>query len=101
MIVTLKGEAKNALYSLAGIYVLGTDLVNGKSHWLQDSGSNSIWYDDKKGTWNIAAQDYLGSEKANIYSHNDVSGPQVATTWHYYVGWTTSDDILVEPGTYK
>ena len=106
LIVTLKGEAKVAQSSRAGIYVLGPDLVNGKSHWLQDPGSNSIWYDDKKGTWNIATQNDLGSDYAYIYSDNDVAGPQVATTWHYYDNkWITSDDILVDTfaktGTYK
>ena len=106
LIVTLKGEAKVAQSSMAGIYVLGPDLVNRRLHWLQDPGSNSIWYDDKKGTWNIATQNDLGSDYAYIYSDNDVAGPQVATTWHYYDNkWITSDDILVdtfvEPGTYK
>ena len=106
LIVTLKGEAKVAQSSMAGIYVLGPDLVNGKSHWLQDPGSNSIWYYDKKGTWNIGTQNSLGSEKASIYSNNDVAGPQVAKTWHYIDDkWITSDGILVdtfvEPGKYK
>ena len=107
LIVTLKGEAKVAQSSMAGIYILGHDLVNGKSHWLQDPGSNSIWYNDKKGTWNIATQNYLGSERAYIYSYNnDAAGPQVVTTWRYYDNkWITSDDILVdtfvEPGTYR
>ena len=106
LIVTLNGGAKVAQSSMAGIYVLGPDLVNGKSHWLQDPGSNSIWYNDKKGTWNIATQNYLGSEKAYIYSDNDVAGPQVAKTWRYLNNkWITSDNILVdtfvEPGKYK
>ena len=106
MIVTLKGEAKVAQSNKAGIYILGPDLVNGKSHWLQDPGSNSIWYYDKKGTWNIGTQNSLGSEKASIYSNNDVAGPQVAKTWHYIDDkWITSDGILVdtfvEPGKYK
>ena len=106
MIVTAKGEAKDTQSSRAGIYVLGPNPVNGKPHWLQNSSSNSIWYDDKKGNWNIAHQDNLGSGIGGIYSNNDVAGPQVATTWHYYDNkWITSDDILVdtfvEPGTYK
>ena len=103
--VTLKGEAKVAQSSREGIYVLGPDLVNGKSHWLQDPGSNSIWYDDKNGNWKIATENYLGSGYASIRSSDDVTGPQVATTWKYYYNkkWIASDDILVdtfvEPGT--
>ena len=103
LIVTLKGEAKVTQSSRAGIYVLGPDLVNKRLHWLQDPGSNSIWYDDKNENWMIGSQNDLGTITGGIYSYNDVAGPQLATTWKYYGDdkWITSDDILVEPGTYK
>ena len=107
LIVTLKGEAKVAQSSMAGIYVLGPDLVNRRLHWLQDPGSNSIWYDDKNENWMIGPKKNLRSSIGSIHSKNDVAGPQLATTWKYYdgEGWITSDDILVdtfvEPGTYK
>ena len=92
---------------MAGIYVLGPDLVNGKSHWLQDPGSNAIWYDKRFENWKIGSN--LGSSSASIISYDDVAGPQVATTWKYYnkkwIAFLPSDDIFVdtfvEPGTYK
>ena len=107
LVVTAKGEAKNTQFSRAGIYLLGPNPVNGKPHWLQNSSSsNAIWYDDKNGDWNIGPIKNLGTDKAKIYSPDDVAGPQVATTWKYRnKKWITSDDILVdtfvEPGTCK
>ena len=95
MVVKLKGKAKDAQSSMAGIYILGPDMINGKSHWLQDSGTNAIWY--YKDHWNIAEQDYLGSDQAWIFSPKDLAGPQEATTWQYYNDkWIISKDIFVE-----
>ena len=97
LIVTAKGEAKDTQSSRAGIYVLGPNPVNGKPHWLQNSSSNAIWYDNENGDWNIGPPKNLGSDEAEIYSPDDVAGPQVAATWKYYnKKWITSDDILVE-----
>ena len=95
LVVKLKGGAKDYQSSRAGIYILGPNTVNRKSHWLQDSGKNAIWY--YKGHWNIANHRYLGSHQASIYSPEDVAGPQDATTWKYYNRkWITSKDIFVE-----
>ena len=95
LVVKLKGGAKDAQSSMAGIYILGPKMVHGKSHWLQDSGTNAIWY--YKGNWNIADHRYLGSNQAFIYSPEDVAGPQEATTWKYYNRkWIISKDIFVE-----
>ena len=107
--VNLKGRANLAQSSRAGIYFLGAGLVNGKSYWLQDPGSNSIWYNNKAGRWNIAEQKHLGSNQAGIYSIDGVAGPQVVTTWRYLnkKKWITSysDDISVDDfvrsGKYK
>ena len=104
LIVTLKGEAKDAQSSREGIYILGPNLVNGKSHWLQNSGTNAIWYTKDKRHWHIADQVHLGNDRAGIFSSEELAGPQEATTWKYYNGdkWIISDDILVdtyaEPG---
>ena len=103
MIVTLKGEAKDAHSGMAGIYILGPNMVNGKSHWLQNPGTNAIWYTKEKRHWHIADQVHLGNDRAWIFSSEDVAGPQEATTWEYYDDkWIISDDILVdtyaEPG---
>ena len=104
LIVTLKGEAKDIQSSRTGIYILGPDVVNGKSHWLQDTGANAIWHDKEVETWKIGFKDDVGSSLAGIKSTDDLGGPQDATTWQYFSGvkWITSDDIMVdsfvEPG---
>ena len=97
----LKGEAKDVQATKPGLYILGLNEVNGKSHWLQDSGTNAIWYYKPSGNWNIGPQDDIGSSTAGIYTSEDVAGPQEATTWQYISGgkWIISDDILV--GTFK
>ena len=96
LVVKLKGGAKDAQSSRAGTYILGPKTVNEKSYWLQDPGTNAIWY--YKGDWNIANHRYLGSHQASIYSSEDVAGPQEATTWQYYNQrkWIISKDIFVE-----
>ena len=103
--VELKGEAQNAQGTRAGLYILGPNEVNGKSHWLQDSGANALWYDNKNGDWNIGTKDKIGSTTSGIYTSEDVAGPQEATTWKYNSGgkFIVSDDILVDtfkPGMY-
>ena len=97
LIVTLKGQAKDAQSSVAGIYVLEPKPINGKSHWLQNSGSYAIWY--RKLDVEFWAIGSLG-ERALILSADKVSSPQEVTTWQYFDGnnYFTSDDILVEPG---
>ena len=105
MTVELKGEAKDAQGTRAGFYILGPNSVNGRSHWLQDSGTNAIWYHKKNGKWKIGKQDDIGSSTAGILTSEDVAGPQEATTWKYHSGdeFIVSDDILVDtfkPGMY-
>ena len=102
MIVTAKGEAKDVLSSLVGIYVLQPNPVNGKSHWLQDIGTHSIWYNREVKIWAIGPHVNLGSSTASMISYDDVTGPEEATNWQYYnKKWITSDDIYVEAGTYS
>ena len=96
--VELKGEAKDAQGARAGFYTLGPNSVNGRSHWLQDSGTNAIWYDKKNGKWKIGDQDDISSSTAGIYTSEDVAGPQEATTWEYLSDgkWIISDDISID-----
>ena len=98
LIVTLKGKASHASSSFAGVYILGPNLINDKSHWLQNSSSNAIWYNKEIGIWAIGSQEYLGSGTADIISTEEVSSPQEATTWKYFDGnkFITSVDILVD-----
>ena len=101
MIVTAKGEAKDVLKHSVGIYVLQPKPVNGKSHWLQDTGKHSIWYNREVKIWAIGPQVNLGTSTASVISYNDVTGPEEATNWQYYVNkWIISNDIFVESGTY-
>ena len=98
LIVELKGKAKDAQGNKAGLYLLGPNEVNGKSHWLQDSGINAIWYDKPNGNWKIGIQKNIGSDFSGLKTSEDVAGPQEATTWQYYSGgkWIISDDILID-----
>ena len=100
MTVELKGKAKDAQGSRAGLYILGPNEVNGKSHWLQDSGINAIWYDKANGDWNIGSQEGIGGSKnIGLYTTEDVAGPQEAQVWKYAKDgkWITSEeDILVD-----
>ena len=99
--VKIKGEAKELKISsgVPGIYVLGLNSINGKLHWLQESGSNAIWYG--KCGWNIGSQDEIGSDFGAIATPERVGSPQLATTWFYHDGSKISqlEDVLVEPGT--
>lgn len=96
LVVKLTGGAKDAHSSKAGYYILGPDIVNGKPHWLQDPGTNAIWYDGKS-HWIIALHWNLGTDKAWIVSPDNVAGPQEATKWQYYNDkWIKSNDIIVE-----
>ena len=98
LIVTLKGKASKAFSSPAGVYILGPNLISGRSHWLQNSGSNAIWCEEENvSKWVIGLQ----SGRGDIYSYNDVTSPQEATTWEYYDGnnFIPIADILIESGT--
>jgi hypothetical protein len=95
LIVTLKGQAKDAQYSVAGIYVLEPNPINDKSHWLQNSGSKAIWYHEEIGIWTIGS---LQWKAPDIISLEKVGSPQEATTWQYFDGkeFIASDDIMVD-----
>ena len=114
MIVTIKGEANNAKFrGIPGIYVLGPNFINGRSHWLQESGSNAIWnikgkffYKGKERywtAWGIGSQDDIGSTDTDLTSVNDRAGPQKPSYWR---SWNSEEsdfikhyDILVQSGT--
>ena len=100
IIVKLEGEAEDALsdFDTEGTYIIGSNLVNGKAYWIQESKSqsNAIWYDNKYRNWNIAPIKNLGSTTAALYSPDDSVGPFEATTWKYWKsGWIKSTDIAI------
>ena len=108
MIVTLNGEAKDAVGHNAGVYVLGPNLVGDKSHWLKDPSSKfAIWYSKENEFWAIGRKSNLGSGTCSLLSYDDVDGPQKVKNWKYIHQtdkvFTTSDEILVDtfdkPGT--
>ena len=103
--VTLNGELKITLPSVAGIYIRQSNGEHDFLHWLQDPGTNAIWYYKKFGYWLIGLQDYIGSTNSLLYTSENVTGPQIATIWKYdNATKVESDDILVdaivEPGTF-
>ena len=102
--VTINGEVENTqLSGIPGTYVLGPNSINGKSHWLQESDSNAIWYNQGNGWggWFIGSQENIINNIALIISFGGVVSPQEVSTWYYYNGssYIISDDILVDSGT--
>ena len=102
----MTGIAKDVLGSnyingIPGIYVLEPNSINGKSHWLQESGSNAIFYNTLPTGeifgWGI---DSLEDGLANILSFDKVASPLEAGNWKGYNGTTYIDiafhDVLVE-----
>ena len=90
---------------MAGIYIRQTNGEHDFLHWLQDPGTNAIWYYKKFGYWLIGLQDYIGSTNSLLYTSENVTAPQIATIWKYdNATKIESDDILVdaivESGTY-
>ena len=95
--VSFTGAVKKKWNSSDGIYILSTSLVNGKPYWLQENGSDAIWY-DKNGHWNVGLESKLGQSEAKaISSLSQNSLPHELAPWKYYVNsaWTFSDDICV------
>ena len=92
LIVTVKGEAKDTLSSLAGIYI--PEVIDATQYWLQDPGTHIIWL--KKlgaiGFWAIGT-----STSTIIFSPDDppVDGPEKATSW-MTIDFKPVDTILVD-----
>ena len=98
--ITLKGAAKEAHSSRAGIYILHPDDVNGKEHWVQQGGSNALWYDKTLQNWKIGKKDNLGSSTGGIKSDDSIT-PLETTIWKYTKNDTwieASGEIILSPG---
>ena len=93
--VDLKDAAKDAQGYRKGIYILGPNKVNGKHHWIQEGGSNALWY-SPSGLWKIGPKDSLGKDMAGILSSDGSAGPLEANTWKYYNGdkWIDCSDMI-------
>ena len=108
LIVTLNNEAKDAQGSRAGNYIVAPNMVNEKKHWLQNGGTNAMWYCKNENQWVIGPQTY--DSKPNIgncigvrglYAPGDSTGPDTATGWKYSKdgGWhetSNNNDVLIE-----
>ena len=93
----MKDAAKDAQWSRKGIYILGPNKVNGKHHWIQEGGSNALWY-NPLGFWMIGTKDNLGEDMGGIYSSDGSAGPLEAKTWKYNNGepykWIDGSDMI-------
>ena len=98
----MKGDAKYAQSTREGAYILTSNLINGKPHWIQNSKRNAIWYNIDFGVWNIGLLKNLGSIKTGIVSLDSTNNtsPIEATTWAYVKNgkWITApaDSVMVE-----
>ena len=96
--VKLDGDAKLAQIGKEGYYTLNSILVNGRRNWIQNQGSNAIWYDNLNKTWNIGAKQNLGTSSWSLYSTNDTDRPEEATTWIVNLNidgsWMTTTNVF-------
>ena len=94
----MKDEAKDAPGSRSGegIYIRGPNEVNGKYYWIQEGGSNALWYVASKNSWLIGNKEQLGKYAGFIYSSDGSAGPLEANTWKYYNGdkWIDGSNII-------
>ena len=100
----MSGGAKDVQSSREGTYKLSLDIVNGKSYWMQEEGTNAIWFDKTFFNWKIGTKTGLGGTTSALYSNGNVDEPQDATIWNYYIlankTWSESNDIEVYAGKY-
>ena len=105
LIVSLRGEVKEAHSVMEGRYLLIASNNDGrKNYWIQENGANAIWYrNEASQVWIIGNQDdrSRGTQFAAIYSPDHVLNPLLARTWKYKTSngnWAISENVLVEPG---
>ena len=96
LIITLFGKAKDTCCT-EGIYILCNcgRPVNGKPHWLQENGKNSLWYHKEGSNWKIGSKIYMGSSRCLMYSAHDVF---ISHSWYFFVGNNaifTSSEIFI------
>ena len=97
MTVTLEGGAKSTHSNRQGLYTLTSILVNGKQYWIQDQGSNAIWYDKKFKKWRIGDKQHNGTSTSSLHSTDDALVPEKATAWNYWNedgGWMSTSNMF-------
>ena len=98
LIVTLDGDSKLFHSNREGHYILTSTPVNGKQCWIQEQGSNAIWYDKKFRNWKMGDKKHNGTSTCSLHSTSDTLGPEKATTWEYWNddgGWLTTSKKFV------
>ena len=94
-------DVKEKFSTVEGIYILASTKVNGKPHWLQEGGTDAIWFDPVFNNWKLGSQSILGNAfGSKILTTKDSAEemlPNEITPWLYSVNgsWTFSDDIVV------
>jgi len=100
--VALMNDVKEKFSIVEGIYILASTKVNGKPHWLQEGGTDAIWFDPVFNNWKLGSQSILGNAfGSKILTTKDSAEemlPNEISPWLYTVKgtWTYSDDIVVE-----
>ena len=90
--VTLDGGAKLAHSNREGHYIL-----NGKQYWIQDQGSNAIWFDKNSKKWRIGDVKHNGTSTSSLYSTNLALVPENVTAWKYWNddgGWMSTSNVF-------
>lgn len=92
--LVLDGKAKEKQSGRAGIYKLNPGNVNGFPHWLQENGTNAIWFSHTYSDWRIGPKTNLGTTIAGISGlDRSFSYPTKIDKWYYYGNgtWTLTD----------
>ena len=74
------------IWRCVGIYNLSAKHVNGKAHWLQESGPNAIWSDKYFQNWKIGHVSNFGGSKCKMLTNRN-TGRDLTTKafpWKYY-----------------
>ena len=99
--VALQGELSNKYQVCNGIYNLSSSLLNGKPFWLQEFGSQAIWFDNTYKNWKIGNISYLGmANGAKLLTHRGTAAnalPNEISPWKYFENgtWVASNDVIV------
>jgi hypothetical protein len=99
--VKLKSKVGARWEDTEGVYKLSSNPVNGKAHWLQEAGSNALWFDKVFQNWKIGLVSGLGGSTCKVLTHRNTARhqPHKAVPWIYYVKdgrWIGAEDIIVE-----
>ena len=113
LIVNLNGALKKSMDFLEGLYILESDVINGKPYWIQDKAywikkrGMAIWYEkeDDFESWNIGDIEDIGSSTVFIYSSSYTVGPHETSTWNYFNNDDDDDtsfetnDVIISPAS--